>query len=343
VPARRLATFVFGCVAFVGSLSAVAADVGPDLTEQIFWQSAEGLATPDAYRAYLSRYPSGFFTPLANAALSKAAGLGKSEGRPPRKEGGSLNNFTSSTASGAVSFNIGEAFSGPTAVGVGWLGAKKKLVLPAGKWIALAAQDEIANLPSSNAGWTQTHRLTLSTVSFGRFSNGRLVSLMTFKFSAQKAPAINWSGLDGCERPGTVVLQSIRPAKSGWTDECMAMAFDPRPLNDGSPATAELQKSLVRLGAMASGSALVSTWSYSQRQRGLLSIARYDGPGPMLDNESQSARDWSPENQIGDRPAYASRLWKWAQGYRPFASSGFGNDYADDGKGPVDFAAVTSK
>ena len=328
------------------STTLAAADVAPDATEQLLWQSAERLATPDAYRAYLSRYPSGFFAPMAAAALGKADTLKKEAlplSTPGPEPAGTLTPFTSPAESGAVSFNIGETFNGPVGVGVGRLGAKKQLVLPSGKWIALAAHDEVANLPSSLPAWTQTYRVTLSTVSFGRFSGGRLVSLMTFKFSAQKAPSIAWTGVDGCDRPGTAQLQSSRPAKSAWRDECVALAFGAKPLADTLPATAEIQRSLARLGATVSGPALVSTWSYSERQRGFLGITRFDWPGPMLGNEAQAARDWNPENVTGDRQVFATRLWTWAQGYVPFAMGGFENDFIDDGKGLMDFTPVASK
>ena len=322
-----------------------AADVAPDATEQLLWQSADRLATPDAYRAYLARYPSGFFAPMANAALSKSAEPPKAQARPAAMQisdpGGALNPFTASASSAAVSFDIGETFSGPTSVAVGRFGAKKMLVLPAGKWIALAAQDEIAYLPSSGGGGTTP--VTLTTASFGRFAGSRLVSLMTFKFSAQKMTASSWSSVDGCERAGTSKLQGSRPTKSAWRGECVALAFDSTPLADALPATAEFQRSLARLGATVSGPALVSTWSYTEKQRGFLGITRFDWPGPMLGNDAQAARDWMAENLTGDRQVFATRLWTWAQGYVPFAIGGFENDAIDDGKGLKDFTPFASK
>ena len=347
VAAALLLAAVFGSAGMVPA-TASAADVGPDSTEQMFWQSTERLATPDAYRAYLARYPSGFFASLAAAALSKAGEPLKPTAPPPPigrsapEQGGSLTNFTRPASSGAVSFSIGETFNGPTAVGVGWLGAKKKLVLPAGRWTALAAQDEIALVPAYGGAYAGNSRATLTTVSFGRFVGSRLASLMSFKFSAQKITALSWSGFDGCERAGTIRLQST-PRKSSWRDECVLQALDTNPLSDMLPATVELQKSLVRLGGTVSGPALVSTWSYSEKQRGLLSITRYDWPGPALGNDTQASRDWTPENQVGDRQVFASGLWKWTQAYAAYAAAGFENDYAEDGKGPLDFTVATSK
>jgi hypothetical protein len=72
-------------------------------------------------------------------------------------------------------------------------------------------------------------------------------------------------------------------------------------------------------------------------------ITRYDWPGPILGNEGQALRDWTPENQIGERQVYAARLWKWALDYAPYASGGFENDSFDDGRALVDFTAFASK
>jgi hypothetical protein len=319
--------------------------VGPDSTEQLFWQSAERLGTADAYKAYLSRYPSGFFMPLANAALGKAAETKGTDSRPTAAlpvQGAGLNAFSSEASSGAVSFRIGESFDGPKAINVGGLGVRKKLVLPTGRWVALAAQDEAIELPAVLSH--SSYRVTVTTASFGRFAGGRLVSLMTFKFSSRKTnPAVSWSSLDGCAGAGTVPLQSSRPTKGGWRDECAALAFESSPLADKSPATAELQRSLARLGAAVSGSTLVSTWSYSEKQRGYLGIARHDWPGAALGDEGQTIRDWSPENQTGERQVFASRLWSWSKDYGRFASEGYMNDFEDNGKGPTDFAFVASK
>ena len=344
---RRVAAALALIVAHGG---AAAADAGPDATEQMFWQSTERLATPEAYRGYLGRYPNGFFAPLATAAINKGVASTQASTSTPLTsvaravpgQGGTLSSFTEPSSSGAVSFGIGDVFSGPTAIGVGWLGAKKKLVLPAGQWIALAVQDarvEIQTVPSL----TNTTRALLTTASFGRFAGNRLVSLMIFRFSAQKVTATGWSAVDGCEHPGTVKLQSSRPSRSAWRDECAAQAFNPTPLGDTLPATVELHRSLSRLGATVSGPAIVSTWSYSEKQRGLLVINRYDWPGPMLGNEGQALRDWTPENQVGERQAYAGRLWKWAQDYAPYASGGFDNDSFDDGRALADFTPFASK
>ena len=48
-------------------MNALAAEAGPDPTEQMIWQSTERLATSDAYQAYLAKYPSGFFAAPASA------------------------------------------------------------------------------------------------------------------------------------------------------------------------------------------------------------------------------------------------------------------------------------
>jgi hypothetical protein len=172
--------------------SICAAEATPHSIEQVFWQSAEKIGTLDAYKAYLSRYPTGFFAPIAMAAIGKYAEAVKPGGLTAEvavlQQGSSLSHFSTASLSGTVEFNIGDSFSGPTALGVGRLGAKKKLVLPSGNWVALAAQDESANIQIVTS-FTNTVRLTLTTATFGRFAGSSLVSLMTFRFSAQKVTA----------------------------------------------------------------------------------------------------------------------------------------------------------
>jgi hypothetical protein len=326
--------------------AASAADAAPDATEQMFWQSAERMATPESYRAYLTRYPKGFFAPLANAALGQADSP-KAEPvaavRPALDARAKSPAFSDAPESGAVSFNIGATFTGPMAHTVGWMGAKKQLVLPAGQWTALAAQDDFVMLPAFSSSSTVMTRVRLTTVSFGRFAAGRLVSLLQFTFSSQKLPPLAWAGVDGCERKDGVVLQNSRPSKSGWRDECAALVFEPKPLSDETAATLELKKSLVRLAATVSGPAVVSTLSFSEKQRGYLGVSRFDWPGAWLGDDAQTARNWRADSLDAGRQAFAARLWNWVQAYRPIAGDGYTNEFSDDGKVLADFSPAAAK
>lgn len=327
-----------------------AADVGPDATELLFWQSAERLATAEAYRAYLSRYPAGFFAPLASAAIAKGnpepsarvSEATKSLASVSAESQGKLTLFSDEPDSGAVSFRLGEEVVGPKALTVGSLGARKQLVVPAGRWTVLAAHDDIAYIPSSYATLGPV-RVRLTTVTFGKFTGSRLASLLRFSFSSQKVVStVSWSQVEGCEAGGEFKLRGYRPASSGYRSECRALAFESKPLTDESMATAEARRSLSRLGGTVRGAALVSSLTFTEAQRGYLSVVRFDWPGVWLGDDSQSARAWHAENLDSAREAFAGQLWGWFQKYRDAASDGYVNDFSDDDKGPRDFAPVSS-
>jgi len=328
-----------------------AADVGPDATESLFWQSTERVATTDAYRAYLSRYPSGFFAPLATAALNKGSGstgsavaaASPAPAQPRAETASKLTPFFQTADSGAVMFNLGETSNGPIAHTVGWAGAKKQVVLPNGQWIALAAQDEPVEMPWATTSMVGTSRVVLATVMFGRFVDGRLASLMQFRFSSHKSPSVAWSAVDNCDRSGTMSLQSARPQTSGWRDECAALAYDASPLTAATPPIAELKRSLARMNATMQGPALVSTLSFSEKQRGYLGVTRYDWPGVAMGDATQQARDWNPVGMDNAHQSYATQLWEWTKGYQHIARDGYTNDYATFGKGLPDFSPLAMR
>ena len=348
----QLTVATFCCLSVMGTGNAqvkapselATTQLGPDSTEQMFWQSVERLGTPEGYRAYLTRYPSGFFTPLARATLNKAES--PLSGAPLSAKGAALNSFSYSPSSGAVSFNIGETFAGPASIGVGWLGQKRQLVLPSGRWIALAAQDESLVLPSTGTNTQIPTRVVVTTVVFGQFTGQRLISAFQFRFSSKKTAPVSWSGIDGCQKSGSMAMQSPPPLATGWRDECLRLAYEQSPLagnTDTMPWLVETQKSLSRLGASASGPALVSVLSFSEPRRGFLGVYRFDWPSFWLGDSEQTQREWQPEMQSSGKRAFATQLWDWAKAYQQVATQGFTNDAPEDGRGVADFAPTAMK
>ncbi|MEQ1804633.1 MAG: hypothetical protein ABL900_04575, partial [Burkholderiaceae bacterium] len=58
------------CCATLGVVDqAIAQTPAPSAIEIEFWRSAERVATPEAYRAYLAAFPNGAFANLARAGL----------------------------------------------------------------------------------------------------------------------------------------------------------------------------------------------------------------------------------------------------------------------------------
>lgn len=302
---------------------AQAADTAPDSVELLFWQSAERQGTPQAYRAYLGRYPSGFFAPLAVSALTKPAAV-------PVPAPEALKMFLDEAPSGAVSFKLGEAFIGPRALTVGRLGARKQIALPDGRWIALAADEQTVSLASIYANFPPVPRQRITTAVFGKFVGTRLVSTISISFSSQKSPSTaNWTSVEGCERSGEVRLRTALPASSGYRTECTALAFVARPWSDDAPASLQVRDALGKLGATARGPALVSTLSFSERERGYYSVSRHDWPGVWLGDDAQALGDWRADVMDAPREAFVMRLWTWFRAYRDLASDAYANDLGE--------------
>lgn len=332
---KTLAFLLFAACAF-----SAAAQSSTEAIEQTFWQSTERIGTPEAYRAYLNRYPGGVFAPLAEAALSKGkvADRASSDGpstsarttSPTRTN--TLNAFSETANSGAVTFQLGDEFVGPKAVTVGWLGARKQLVVPTGRWIVLAAEDDKA-YPSGTTG------VVITTVVFGRFEAHRLVALARYVFNAKVVPYyVGWGQLEGCGAGNRYTYRSFVPSVSGVRTECARMGFDAGPLRDASAVTARVTASLTALGAAVHGPALVSSLSFSEKHHGLLRVVRYDWPGAVLGDAGQTGLTWRPDGLDTSKEAFVNRLWTWwFDSYRGWATDGYLKDIDESTAAFTDF------
>lgn len=92
--------------------------------------------------------------------------------------------------SGAITMMPGETYQGPGPLTVGYLGAKKQIVLPNGPWVLLA----VADRKSSHAT-----PQPLVSMAFGQFREGRLTSLVSYLFNGRAGQAaLGWSDAEGC-------------------------------------------------------------------------------------------------------------------------------------------------
>lgn len=174
-----------------------------------FWRSAQRIDTVEAYEAYLAAYPNGAFAALARAAARKSApvpGPAPSTARavdfgvstPPSRR------VVGEAATGAVAFTVGDSFTGPGVVTVGWLGSKRQLVLPPGHWLVLAAYDYRT---------TETLPAPMTALAFGLLQGTRVRSVLAATFNRQQVSAGNlvspsspmslmlprWTGFERCE------------------------------------------------------------------------------------------------------------------------------------------------
>ena len=299
-------------------------------TEIEFWRSTDRMGTAEAYRAYLDAYPSGSFAALARLALSRVAPNAPAAPAAavmptPSSTSAGLRYFTQSADSGAVTLDIGDRHKGPAALTVGWLGARKQLVLPSGEWVVLSAADrKLALLSNVNA--------TITTVTFGKFAGDRLSTLLRFTFSSQVPSVSGWPDLAGCDRADAQLLHSTR-SQQGLRDECMSLRATAQPMSVVFQGADELRASLDKLGARVSGPALTTTITMADKRHGYWGLSRYDWPGVPMGAEADKIVEWRRDvaSLAPARAAYANGLWTWAERYRAHAVEGHGNDYS----GPV--------
>lgn len=305
--------------------SADSATVGTASAAEIeFWKSADRIGTADAYRAYLKAFPTGIFAPLAQAALAK---LGSSVHQPrdqtgswpERTEGqvaSNLKHFEEWSRSGAIRFKLGERFRGPGILTVGWLGAKKQVVIPAGEWLALAAVDH---------DWGTVKGTTLV---FGKFLAERLASALVVTTNRHPIPRQNWAALDDCEKPNATRLYEWRRPNAAWQRECMFVTVVEQPFQSSSEASVQVLTSLRRLGARLDGFALAARLYLYDEVNGMLFVERLDWPEATLGDVAGRAAEWTVSriSAVPARATFVREFVSWMNAYRGFVVQGFRRD-----------------
>jgi len=250
---------------------------------------------------------------LAGALVAQHAMA--AEGAAPMKASPKLNYFSEAPPnSGAATFNLGDRFTGPGFVTVGWLGSKKQVVLPAGEWVVLAAVDHNS---------TGTRPVKLATFVFGKFSGDRLAASLTVTVNRNASPVNRWSDIEACAQPDAGQLHQEATSMSAMQTECVRMHGAAAALAGATPLGDELRSSLKRIGARAGGTAIVTQMYVADRRDGYMRIQRTDWPAVALGNTE--AADWQPDAVARSdvRSAYVKELVRWVQGYRPVAIQGF--------------------
>jgi uncharacterized caspase-like protein len=248
--------------------------------------------------------------PSTTAALPPAAA--------PVKPGPALKYFSEPARnSSAVGFKLGDQFTGPGILTLGWLGAKKQVVLPAGEWVVLSAFDRDTN---------HTPPVNLVHVVFGRFAGERLAAIISVIANRTGSNITSWTDLDECERadPGGRLHEWKLPPS--WQRQCMTIVFASSTLPAGNgPVPKEIRASLERMGASARGTGIVTTMLFSEKANGFMRIDRTDWPIVALGTDAANAHTWKTESQSAATPrgAYLRALIDWATNYRKLALEGF--------------------
>lgn len=143
--------------------------------------------------------------------------------------------------SGAITMLPGETYHGPGPITVGYLGAKKQLVLPNGPWVLLA----VADRPSQHAT-----PVALVSMAFGQFREGRLVTLLSFLFNGRNAPVRTWPEVEDCHAQKLPRGAVHEPGETrGGARVCGWTVRSTTPPNVSDPAWEQAQAVVARLGA----------------------------------------------------------------------------------------------
>jgi hypothetical protein len=294
-----------------------------------YWRSVQRMDSVAAYRSYLDTYPKGVFAPLARMKLAPEAAsptAPKPTDATPAKPSGALRSFSQPIDnSGEFSFSLGDRLNGPGVLTVGSLGAKKQIVLPEGEWLVLAAADTKSVQPGSIFNAPRANVVALTTFVAAKFAGTRLLSLMRVTSTRQVAKAGNWVGLDDCDPKGGAVSLQHKRSREGLRDECQSIHVESEPLAKPFAASEETRASLDKLGATVSGTALVSSFVFSDTRSGYQSVTRLDWPGAVLGAAADRVSAWRSEavESSPAQAAYFKGLREWALSYRTLALDGF--------------------
>lgn len=308
--------------AALASGAAVAGAQAPGEVELELWRSATRIDTPAAYEAYLAAHPSGTFAPMARAALAKA-GTATGPVRPVAQTG-KLGTLWGAATSGSIDLPVGTRLAGPGVVTIGSVGAKRQLVLPAGEWMLLAAEDY------RGPGMVQPQ---MASLAFGKFVGTQLRSLLVATFnrraivvpsgSAANLQAMGqlprWTAAELCEAP--VAGDQMRDVGGPPAlRHCAALrpADDWRQALAGTPLTGPLDAALKTLEATAAPFAWKSELHFTDIRYGWISIMRFDSA------------------DVGSAPARAS----WLQRYLALARQGCARELDTDDLMPGALAAA---
>lgn len=226
-------------------------------------------------------------TPAATAATATTTGL---EADPAQVLGGT-------PTVGAITMMPGETYYGPGPVTVGYLGAKKQLVLPNGAWVLVAVADRASG-----------HATAVPMVSmvFAQFREGRLISLMSFLFSSRAVRGSGWPEADACHNSSAPATGQKEVHVQGPTRACGWTVAQTRMPQVVDPAWEQAPAVVKRLGAVMPPAPLQFTRAWVT-----------DGSGNYL-----AVRRADFESRAGDAQAAQSLRAAWLRDYLPFMLEG---------------------
>jgi hypothetical protein len=288
----------------------------PGEVELEMWRSAARIDTPAAYQAYLAAYPGGSFAPMARAALAKApaaAVVGASTVGVPTATAppaSALAPLAGSATSGSTELATGTKLVGPGVITVGSIGAKRQLVIPAGEWVLLAAEDH------RTSGSLQH---SLASLAFGQFAGAELRSLLVASFNRRAISVSSggsgtyqamgllprWTTAEQCEAATAAdLLREVGGTPTLRHCAAVRPADDWRATLAQTPLPEALDRVLKAVQASVPPFALRSELHFTDQRYGWLGLTRFDTAA------------------VGAAPSRAD----WLRRYLPLATRGYGRN-----------------
>ncbi len=296
----------------------------PSTIEREFWTSTQQIGTPAAYQAYLGRFPNGYFAPLASAALLKGAATAltpANQQSPPDTSFFDAAKIAGPTGSSAITQQTGDVFYGPGPITVGWLGAKKQILVPAGPWVLLGATDTLSG---------HTSPIPLTSLVLAKLDATAFQSFLLVRFNSKTGnPRSNWSDAKACEesRPsapfawvenGSSVTQCV-------TSYLLSKANASKMFS--APAwKAPLQALTLGGGTIPNDPYLVTDLFYTGDLSHYMKISRIDF-GVVADGAT-TASNTKPLTTMMDVSIAGRR--KWAEVYSALAAQGYLKKLSDN-------------
>lgn len=307
----------------------------PSQVEREFWLSARQIGTEGAYQAYLNRYPNGFFAALAAAAIKKRADAASDASAamvsplvttgPARSTSGSPQfdpaRIAGPTDSRAITQQTGDIFYGPGPITVGWLGSKKQILVPAGQWVLLGAEDGASGHATP---------IPLTALVLARLEGASVRSFLLVRFNSRTGNSRStWTDAKACEESPPSAPFAWHDTASGVT-QCVTSALRTQASAArmfSSPLwKAALQKLTTAGGTVPSGSCLLTDMFYTGDLSNYMKVSRLDF-GVSLDGAIARSNLGGQASSID--LSMAGRR-KWAEAYSPLAALGYRKKLAED-------------
>jgi len=312
----------------------------PSQIEREFWDATRQIDSVAAYQAYLSRFPNGFFAPLASAAIKKAdsAVQGKLQPRSKPTEAHeelpataadtqfSAKKIAGPTRSSAITQQVGDVFHGPGPITVGWTGARKQIVVPGGEWVLLAAEDSQTPMVTRSLYGTYTPPASLTTIVLARLEGRMVWSFLLARFNSKEGnhPGLTWTDAIDCESPPSSARFAWR-SRGFLTTRCVVASLHPRKqvakALSGTLWEEALQKLADGGGTLPDSSFLVTDLFFTRDASNYLHVSRIDF-GVSSEAKAADAPNSSPDLSLQGREA-------WAEAYSALAASGYRNKISE--------------